>query len=107
MKYISPYYFGCPERILKLLTPLDDTSDPKGYARNWRGACWESIAKANAQPKLNHGDRVKVAYTLHGVPHTEAVVHKHGKRTLFATPSGTLFRLSHWREREMEVVGAA
>ena len=42
-EFCGPGETGCPERILKLLTPLDDEKDPNGWARNWRQKCWDKI----------------------------------------------------------------
>ena len=35
-EFAGPCETECPERIMKLLTPLNDTNDPNGYAREWR-----------------------------------------------------------------------
>lgn len=51
---MHPYYYNCPERILKLLTPTDNTS-----AWEWRQTCWEKINKRKARPKLKVGDKIK------------------------------------------------
>lgn len=37
----GPYIDECPERILKLLSPLSD--DDETYAKNWRERCWKRI----------------------------------------------------------------
>ena len=57
----GPYAFECPERILKLLTPLpplppEGESDPNEYARNWRFRNWERILALKAAPKVQVGD---------------------------------------------------
>ena len=36
----GPYYYNCPERILKLLTPTSNE-----YALRWRKKCWERIER--------------------------------------------------------------
>lgn len=35
-EFSGPGEIECPKRIMKLLTPLNDESDPNGYARKWR-----------------------------------------------------------------------
>ena len=35
-EFCGPGMYDCPERILKILTPLNDETDPNGWARNWR-----------------------------------------------------------------------
>ena len=51
---MGPYYFNCPERILRLLSPTKNE-----YAKNWRLKCLERIEKRKAKPKLNDGDIVR------------------------------------------------
>lgn len=51
-EFSGPNEIECPKRIMKLLTPLDDNSDPNGWARGWRdkvNTYW------NVQEKLNSG----------------------------------------------------
>jgi hypothetical protein len=52
-EYVGPCESECPERILKLLTPLNDQNDPNNFAREWRKRCEENII--NCQ-KLNTGN---------------------------------------------------
>ena len=57
----------CPERILKLLAPVEEAySGMAGldYARVWREACWANINKRRAIPKLKVGDVVKFPKVL-------------------------------------------
>ena len=35
-EFAGPCETECPPRIFKLLTPLDDVTDPDGFARKWR-----------------------------------------------------------------------
>lgn len=35
-EFSGPCVYDCPIRILKSLSPLNDTNDPNGYAREWR-----------------------------------------------------------------------
>lgn len=35
-EFAGPVVIDCPEKIFKLLTPLNDEDDPNGWARNWR-----------------------------------------------------------------------
>ena len=44
-EFSGPYVFDCPEKIFKLLTPLDDTTDPNKYAREWRAKVMYNIAR--------------------------------------------------------------
>lgn len=44
-EFCGPGMYDCPERILKILTPLNDETDPNGWARNWRKKNQEHIDK--------------------------------------------------------------
>jgi len=62
---MGPFECDCPERILKLLSPLEDFCTPSpdrdgGYewAKRWREECWENVAKRKRRPKLKVGDVV-------------------------------------------------
>lgn len=35
-EHSGPSVIDCPERVFKLLTPLNDENDPNGWAREWR-----------------------------------------------------------------------
>ena len=43
----GPYYYNCPERILKLLTPTTNE-----YALRWRQKCWERIERRKSMSRL-------------------------------------------------------
>jgi len=51
---MGPYYYNCPERILKLLTPTTNE-----YALKWRKKCWERIKRLKSMPKLSQGDIIE------------------------------------------------
>jgi len=51
-EHSGPYEDNCPERIFKLLTPLNNGNDPLGYARAWR----ERVEKYYITSKLLKGD---------------------------------------------------
>ncbi len=53
----NPYFYRCPERILKLLTPTENA-----YAIEWREKCWKKINDNKARPKITEGCVV----VLHG-----------------------------------------
>ena len=44
---MGPFYYNCPERILKQLDPLEKlwlpNSWPYNEAKKWREKCWENI----------------------------------------------------------------
>lgn len=44
----EPYYYNCPERILRLLTP-------NAKAKSWRDMCWKRIRTRKQRPPLHKG----------------------------------------------------
>jgi len=60
-EFCGPCETECPERILKLLSPLNDENDSNSYARNWRNHCWDNI---NNRKKINSGNVIKVKEPL-------------------------------------------
>ena len=56
--------YDCPERILRLLTPLPESTpgepEPEGIAnaRAWRAACWRRLQLRRLQPRVRHGDTI-------------------------------------------------
>ena len=50
----GPYYYNCPERILKLLTPTTNE-----YALRWRQKCWERIERRKSMSRLTQGDVIE------------------------------------------------
>lgn len=59
-EFDGPVQCNCPERILKLLTPLNDELDPYGYARAWRERCWARINAQKEQAKIMRKAKDKV-----------------------------------------------
>jgi len=63
-EHVGPGMYRCPERIMKLLTPIPDSEEECGnkWANNWRRENWERINKAKEQrkkgPKFKIGDVV-------------------------------------------------
>lgn len=52
-EHMGPNISECPERILKLLTPLTG-EDTEGYAKEWRERCWRKIEKAKELKKAKN-----------------------------------------------------
>lgn len=56
----GPFYYGCPAKILDLLTPTEHES-----ANAWRAKCREQLAFAEAQRKRKIGPNVVLVYGSH------------------------------------------
>jgi hypothetical protein len=51
-EFSGPCEIECPERIMKLLTPLNDKNDPNGWARKWRKKVNDFLEKRKLINKL-------------------------------------------------------
>jgi hypothetical protein len=91
----GPYYHNCPEKILKLLTPL---ADSEGYATKWREKCWANVNRKKVVKKV--GDRV----SLYG--HTYKLVEDLGRKGFRAyhVDSGNQYRLKLHQVKEATLV---
>lgn len=112
LKYSNDYYnFGykdmdecmgpceseCPERILNLLTPLEESPGSergKEWARAWRERCRENIRRRAAQPKIVTGKYLVLAnpmdFTDKRTRHTFYI--QNARKRIFreVTPGGNL-----------------
>ncbi len=65
---------NCPEKILKLLTPLDEIAKKEGvdikedngygWAKAWRERSWEAINKRKATPTFSSGDIIEIDHKI-------------------------------------------
>jgi hypothetical protein len=63
---MGPCAIGCPEKILKLLTPLpDDETNSTKWAKEWREKCWNNVNKRKNKLKLKVGMKIKVPSPIH------------------------------------------
>jgi hypothetical protein len=64
---MGPCYYRCPERILKLLSPLEHipTSSNHDWARKWRAKCWEYIETGKRWRAVKAGDVIKTDADLY------------------------------------------
>ena len=83
-EFEGPYYHNCPEKMLKLLTPL---AEHEKYAAEWREKCWANVNRKKVVKKV--GDVVR----LYG--HDYKLREYLGRRGYFAThvESGHTYRL--------------
>ena len=58
-EFQGPNEDACPERILNLLTPLDDRDDPHDYARAWRERCRTKITQRARAKTVKPGDIIR------------------------------------------------
>lgn len=61
-EHVGPCEYECPEKIFKLLTPLNDKNDSNGWAREWR----EKVKRFHKERKeINLGKLFKTEYPVH------------------------------------------
>ena len=120
-EFSGPYITNCPERILKLLTPLDpiteDTPEDCSlrWAHRWRAACWAKVnshkGKTKDRAKLTDGCTIRFAEPIgftDGSGRQEFYVHMDKRKVTFHDKPDCLwlyYKISKWREREYTVVG--
>jgi hypothetical protein len=63
-EFVGPYQHECPERILKLLSPLDESNDSDGWAKKWREECYKTLERRKNKIKLSEGDIIKTVDEL-------------------------------------------
>lgn len=111
----GPNEDNCPERIMKLLTPLDDMYGEGGgsYARQWRERCWANIERRKAQPKVTAGMTIRFGYTLSFGGYGEYDTFVYVKGSTFTVPGVTngygyplQVRIRNWRNKPWEAVPA-
>lgn len=88
-----PYYFRCPERILKLLTD----PPPNDNAKRWREECWKRV-----RTKIKRGQVIEfkepICFIGSGDCYRRFV---HEVRNIFRVENtAARVRISNWKERE-------
>lgn len=117
-EHMGPYGCdGCPERILKLLTPLPPADPAKEYdgnrsAQEWRDRQWKLIELRAAAKRVKVGTRIRFKRPLTFGSYGEydtftAASRRYGGTKVDAfrpEGAGFLARISKWRTREFEVI---
>lgn len=89
---MGPCEASCPERILKLLTPMTNE-----YAIEWRARCWTKIEARRARPKIKVGSTLK----LYGKPYLVLELNAYGKAGWRVKgDDGTIYFASHVKLRQ-------
>jgi hypothetical protein len=88
---MGPYFYDCPERILKLLTPTENE-----YALEWREKCWERIRSQQNKPKLKKGLLIEFAHPIKFASGVEVKLFRvvDPRKLLFEGPYGRLYKLN-------------
>lgn len=89
---MHPYYYNCPERILKLLTPTDNEQ-----SNEWRRKCWERIQARKNRPRLKKGMVIKFAEPIRfRNGWTEQQFRVEDPRRLLFSSGGIHYKLTRW-----------
>lgn len=108
---MGPYYHDCPLRILKKLSPTDNT-----YALEWRKRCWEHHKNKKLKEPFRHGDILEFPYEIEfmdGYVAKKMILVKHGRATVFApydenrryTTLFGAYRIRRWKSYEPVKIG--
>lgn len=109
---MGPPIQNCPQRILELLSPLDQLytpgSDSHTWAGKWREACWQRILARQARPTVRAGDTVKFSKTIKFTSGTEEDTFVFVKGSTFKGRHGYgRYRISNWRDSDFQVLSPA
>lgn len=100
-----PYYFKCPARILRMLTPTENEN-----ALGWRKEC-ENYHEKNAR-KMTEGQIIKFAAPLNFRGYGDATMFRYtrnGRKEFFYALSDEkrprfACRITNWKQREFEII---
>lgn len=108
----SDYRF-CPERILKLLAPVEllyENESERKMATGWRKSCWDEIAKRKQRPVVSKGTVIRFAYKLR-FKRTKETYDTfrwlYGSHFELVGPPGGLFIIRNWRRRDWKILNQA
>jgi hypothetical protein len=91
---MGPVISDCPERILKLLSPVEELFTNEGSrdcASRWRERCWENIKSRKNRIKLSVGKKVRIIRDL--------------PLTYETMPAGTILTVLDARRRIFSMMG--
>jgi hypothetical protein len=101
----GPNESECPERILKLLSPLEDMYDDLEsggglYAKQWRERCQDNLDRRAAAKKVKVGDIVTFAHPLHFYDGSERTEFTYLGKNRFSDKYGYgRYSIRNWRTR--------
>ena len=113
-EHMGPYGCdGCPEKILKLLTPLPPPDPTREYdgnksAQEWRDRQFAIHARRKLAKRVKAGTTIRLNEKLRfgplGEHDTFTKVDYGRRRDVFRTPTGDYVRVSRWRDRPFEII---
>ena len=110
---MGPYTCDCPERIMRLLTPLNsypESARSSSDAQKWRDECWRRINEKKSRPKVKEGDIVRFKTPLHftngaTLDTFRCVSAKRGRFSGEGQPGAArLYHIRGWRNLAYEVL---
>lgn len=100
---VEPYYYNCPAKILKLLTPTDQP-----HANEWRQKCVQASVRKTLAKSLKNGDVIKfddqLSFGKYGTEDTfivcnYAIANKKPRIRFRMNGTKILCRITNWRDR--------
>lgn len=108
---MGPYESECPERILKLLSPVEEIwPEPcsgRQYAAEWRARCQARVARRKTALAVKPGTTIRFEKPLKftdGSEHRQFTLRRSGRKDVFVAQSGGDYRITRWRDRPFEIV---
>ena len=104
-EFMGPCEAGCPERLLKMLSPIKDGIETS--ARDWRARCWAAVEKSKKAVKLVDGMKVKLPAPvkfMNGSQLDTFIVRKYGRKAVFVGEDGGRYRLPKRLAQELQVM---
>lgn len=104
---MGPCASQCPERILKLLSPVEDLYEHEGTRRTvqeWRDSCHAYHEKRKSAAAVKPGDRIRLANPMTFTDGVKRQEFTFVKRSTFRDDFGTLVKISNWKSRPFEKV---
>lgn len=106
-EFAGPVDSDCPERILKLLTPLKEVDEP-GYSAKWRYRCWKAVALRKRAIKVKNRMAIQFKSPITFVNGLTADTFfrdtKSGVNAFTGLGGCGVYRISGWRMRRYKIL---
>jgi hypothetical protein len=103
---MGPYFYKCPDKILKLLSPTTNE-----HALKWREMCAKVREMKNAAKKIQTGDVIKfedrLSFGAYGMEDTFTVTKKDRAVRFYMEKNGMLCRITNWKTRPFTIIHKA
>lgn len=99
---MGPYFYNCPDKILKLLTPTDNT-----FALKWREQVMKFRTMKTAAKNIQNGNVIKfdeqISFGPYGYEDTFTVSKRGSVVRFYMEKNGMLCRITKWNTRPFTI----